>query len=162
MNKRWTFTVMVVTSMFILLTGPAEVAATRAAGGGIQWVPYAEGRQRGKTEHKKVFMVFKADWCHYCILMEKETFQNPTVIAYVNRHFVPIEVNTDKRRDLAAKFNVRGLPSTMFISGTGKTIGGRPGYIPADEMLRILKYIDTDSYLTMSYQAFVKKQRAAE
>ena len=162
MKQRYTFSAMVLILVFTLLTGTAEVTAARAAGGGIQWMPYAEGRQRGKAENKKVFLVFKADWCHYCTLMDKETFHNPTVIAYVNRHFVPIRVDSDKHRDLAAKFHVRGLPSTLFISGTGKMIGGRPGYIPAGEMLRILKYIDTDSYLTMSYQAFVEKQKAAE
>jgi thioredoxin-related protein len=153
---------MVLILAIILLTGAAGVRPARAAGNGIQWMPYAEGRQRGIDENKKVFLVFKAEWCHYCALMDKETFHNPTVIAYVNRHFVPIKVDTDKRRDLATKFHVRGLPSTLFISGTGETIGGRPGYIPADEMLRILKYIDTNSYLTMSYQAFVEKQKTAE
>jgi thioredoxin-related protein len=162
MNKRFSLSSIVLISVFILVAGAAGVPAARASGGGIQWMSYAEGRQLGKTENKKVFLVFKADWCHYCKLMERTTFRNSAVVAYINRHFVPIQVNTDKRRDLANKFNVRGLPSTLFISGTGKTIGGRPGYIPANEMLRILKYIDTDSYRTMSYQAFVKKQKAAE
>lgn len=162
MNERRALTVLILIAVFILMTGAAGVPAARASGGGIQWMSYAEGRQLGKTENKKVFLVFKADWCHYCKLMEKTTFRNSAVVAYINRHFVPIQVDTDKRRGLADKFHVRGLPSTMFISGTGKMIGGRPGYIPAGEMLRILKYIDTDSYLTMSYQAFVKKQKAAE
>jgi thioredoxin-related protein len=162
MNKRYAFSALILISVLILLTGAAGVQSARAAGSGIQWVPYDEGRQRGLDENKKVFLVFKADWCHYCALMDKETFHNPTVIAYVNRHFVPIRVDTDKNRDLASKFHVRGLPSTLFISESGKTIDAPPGYIPPDEMLRILKYIDTDSYLNMSYQAFVEKQKAVE
>ena len=70
--------------------------------------------------------------------MEKETFQNPTVIAYVNRNFVPISVNSDKEQKIAAQYNVRGLPSTWFISENGDRIGNRPGYISSDEMLKIL------------------------
>ena len=102
-------------------------------------------------------MVFNADWCRYCVQMEKETFQDPTVIAYVNRNFVPISVNSDKQQDIAAKYNVRGLPSTWFISEDGEKIGNRPGYIASDEMLKILKYIGTDSYQSMSFKDFVNQ-----
>jgi thioredoxin-related protein len=161
MNKRCTLTIAFLAAALTLFAGVADVAVTRASEGGIQWMSYDEGTQRGQAENMKVFLVFNAEWCRYCIQMEKETFQNPTVVAYVNRHFVPISVNTDKYRDIAAKFNVTGLPNTWFISEKGKRIGNRPGYIPADEMLRILKYIGSDSYLTMSYKNFVEKQNAA-
>ena len=50
-----------------------------------------------------------------------------------------------------------GLPSTWFISEDGNRIGNRPGYIASDEMLKILKYIGTDSYLSMSFKAFMEK-----
>jgi thioredoxin-related protein len=89
--------------------------------------------------------------------MEKETFQNPTVIAYVNRNFVPISVNSDREQDIAEKYKVRGLPNTWFISEAGEPIANRPGYIAPDEMLKILKFFGTDSYLTMSFRAFVDK-----
>jgi len=128
-----------------------------ATEGGIQWFSYAEGRERGEAENKKVFLVFDADWCKYCLMMEKETFRDPTVVAYVNRNFVPIKVNSDREQSIASKYNVRGLPSTWFISETGDRIGNRPGYIPADEMLQVLKFIGTDSYRSMNFQTFVKK-----
>jgi thioredoxin-related protein len=140
-----------------LLTGNVDSVASQAGDGGIQWLSYAEGRQRGEAENKKVFLVFNADWCRYCLQMEKETFKDPTVIAYVNRNFVPIIVNSDKEQKIAAKYNVRGLPSTWFISENGDRIGNRPGYIASDEMLKILKYIGTDSYRSMSFKAFMEK-----
>ena len=156
MKTRWTLTTMALTLILALFTGVAQPSADRDGDGGIQWLSYAEGRQRGETESRKVFLVFNADWCRYCLQMEKETFQNPTVIAYVNRNFVPISVNSDKEQEVAAKYNVRGLPSTWFIAENGERIGNRPGYITADEMLKILKYIGTDSYQSMSFQAFVE------
>jgi thioredoxin-related protein len=140
-----------------LLTENVDSVASQAGDGGIQWLSYAEGRQRGEAENKKVFLVFNADWCRYCLQMEKETFKDPTVIAYVNRNFVPIIVNSDKEQKIAAKYNVRGLPSTWFISENGDRIGNRPGYIASDEMLKILKYIGTDSYRSMSFKAFMEK-----
>lgn len=141
----------------IMLTGIVHEVAAQASGGGIQWLSYAEGRQRGENQNKKVFLVFNADWCRYCLKMEKETFQNPTVIAYVNRNFVPVSVNSDKEQTIADKYKVKGLPDTWFIAENGERIGNRPGYIPADEMLKILKFIATDSYRSMNFQTFVEK-----
>lgn len=155
MNKRFNLTAMILTLVLALFTGTLQTSASQAGDGGIQWLSYTEGRQRGEVENKKVFLVFNADWCRYCVQMEKETFRDPTIIAYVNRNFVPISVNSDKQQDIAAKYNVRGLPSTWFISEDGEKIGNRPGYIASDEMLKILKYISTNSYQSMSFKDFV-------
>ncbi len=156
MIKQW-IPILIAPVLVLTVLGTAMTAsATQADDGGIQWVSYAEGRQRGAAENKKVFVVFNADWCRYCLKMEKETFQDPTVIAYVNRNFVPVTVNSDKEQEVAADYNVKGLPSTWFISEKGERIGNRPGFIAAEEMLTILKYIGSDSYLNMSYQAFVE------
>lgn len=157
MKKPWTLTTIALTLAFSLFYGAANAVATQAKDVGIQWFSYAEGRQRGEAENKKVFLVFNADWCRYCLQMEKETFQDPTVIAYVNRNFIPISVNSDKEQKIAAKYNVRGLPSTWFISENGDKIGNRPGFIASDEMLKILKYIGTDSYLSMSFKSFMEQ-----
>lgn len=157
MKKRCNLTAMALTLMLTLYSG--TVQASSAQDGGIQWLSYAEGRQQGEAQNKKVFLVFNADWCRYCLQMEKETFQNPTIIAYVNRNFVPVSVNSDRQQDIATKYNVRGLPSTWFISENGDRIGNRPGYIASDEMLKILKYIGTDSYLSMSFKTFVEKEK---
>lgn len=158
-KKRLYPAAIALTIMFTLFTGAMRASAAQKGDEGIQWLSYAEGRQRGEAENKKVFLVFNADWCRYCLQMEKETFQNPTVIAYVNRNFVPISVNSDREQDIAAKYSVRGLPSTWFISEKGDRIGNRPGYISVEEMLKILKYIGSDSYLSMSFQAFVEKEK---
>jgi thioredoxin-related protein len=157
MNKRWDLATIALTILLTLFSGAVDATGTQTGDAGIQWLSYAEGRQRGEVENKKVFLVFNADWCPYCLKMEKETFQNPTVIAYVNRNFIPISVNSDKEPDIAKKYKVRGLPSTWFISEMGEPIANRPGYIAPDEMLKILKFFGTDSYRTMSYNAFLEK-----
>ena len=157
MIKKWSLTVTILIVVGIVIVGILPSMASQAHDG-IQWMSYEEGRQRGATENKKLFLVFNADWCRYCLKMEKETFQDPTVISYVNRNFIPISVNSDRQQKVAAQYGVRGLPSTWFISEKGERIGSQPGYIDAQKMLTILKYIGTDSYLTMSYQAFVEKQ----
>lgn len=158
MKKQCILTAVALVLSSILLGGIPYSAASQSKDG-IQWMSYDEGRQRSEAENKKVFLVFNADWCRYCLQMEKETFQNPTVIAYVNRNFVPISVNSDRQQNVAAEFGVRGLPSTWFLAENGDRIGNRPGYIDATEMLSILKYIGSDSYLSMSFQAFLDNNR---
>lgn len=159
MTKRLLPTILVRSLFLVLIVLTVASEAVQAGSGDIQWLSYAEGRQRGEAEQKKVFLVFQADWCRYCHQMEKETFSDSAVIAYVNRNFVPISVNSDKEGEIAAKYNVRGLPSTWFLSEKGERIGNRPGYITRKEMLTILKYIGSDSYLTMSFKDFKKEKK---
>jgi thioredoxin-related protein len=146
------------TARFILILGMIIMgpAITRGADG-IQWETYQQGIAKSKSDQKKVFLNFYADWCRYCKVMEKETFQNSAVIAYINRNFIPIKVNSDKEQQTAALYNVSGLPSTWFLSEKGERIGNRPGLITATEMLSILKYIQSDSYQKMTFGDFVKQ-----
>lgn len=126
-----------------------------SATGGIQWYSYAEGMSVGQSQNKKIFLNFWAEWCRYCKSMEANTFTDSSVVAYINRNFIPIKVNSDKEPKTANQYKVRGLPNTFFLSETGEKIANRPGYIPPAEMLSLLKYIGSDSYQKMSYTKFM-------
>jgi thioredoxin-related protein len=158
MKNKWILTLVALALMTVPFFSYSTPQAAQK-GDGIQWMSYEEGRKRGEAENKKVFLVFNADWCRYCLQMEKETFQNPSVIAYVNRNFVPISVNSDKEQGIAARYRVTGLPSLWFLAGNGDTISNLPGYIPPKEMLVILKFIGSNSYQTMSFQSFMEKDK---
>jgi thioredoxin-related protein len=122
----------------------------------IKWYAYEEGVTLGKSQHKKIFINFFADWCGYCKKMDKGTFIDPEIVSYLNKNFIAIKVNSDKEAALASKYKVRGLPSNWFVSETGDQIGNYPGYIPADSLMPILKYIQTDSYKQMAFKDFIK------
>ncbi len=68
---------------------------------GIKWHSYKEGVDRGKYEKKNVFLNFYADWCGFCKKMDKETFKDPVVIAFLNENFISVKVNSDKERNIA-------------------------------------------------------------
>ena len=109
---------------------------------GIIWQSYEEGLAVSKAEKKKVFLHFYADWCVFCGKMAKETFQNPDVVAYLNNHFIPIRVDTDKAPGTAAIYGVTGLPSTWFLTERGEAIGAVPGFIGPDTLLAMLKEVN--------------------
>ena len=111
----------------------------------IQWHIYNDGLARGKFENKKVFVHFFAEWCAACKSMEKNTFSDPAIIAALNENFIAVRVDIDREVGTAGMYNVRAVPDNWFIAANGEIIGNRPGYIPPDQLINILKIILTQS-----------------
>jgi thioredoxin-related protein len=144
--------------ILLVLMFIGQFSSATAGTAGISWHPYDEGMALGKSQEKKVFINFYATWCSYCRMMDTTTFKDAAIIAYLNENFISIKVDVDKQRSVAAQYNISPLPDVWFISEKGEAIGNKPGYIPTKEMLPVLKFIQTDSYLKMSYQKFLDSQ----
>jgi thioredoxin-related protein len=128
-----------------------------AASGKINWLKYDEGLALAKKENKKIFLSFHADWCGYCVKMEKETFTDAAVSTYLNQNFTPIMVDSDKEKKIAGAYNVRALPTNWFLEADSSKISTLPGYVDAKQLLSILKFIKTESYKKMSFKEFINK-----
>jgi len=124
-------------SVFIFI----NVSASSTLVEEIQWHSYDDGMARSKFEKKKVFLHFTAEWCYYCGVMEKETFNDGAIISSLNENFISIKVDYDRETKTSDFYRVRGLPDTIFIAENGQIIGRRPGYIPPELLKRILKSI---------------------
>ena len=127
--------------LLALLAGGAPSGL--AAADKIDWHSYESGLARGKFEKKKVFLYFQAEWCTYCAEMDRTTFKDPAVIAALNRNFIPIRVDSERETAAAALFRVKGLPDLWFLAESGEVIGHRPGFIPADQLMKILNGVMT-------------------
>jgi thioredoxin-related protein len=132
--------------------------AGNAAEQEINWYSYQKGIAAAKTEDKKIFLHFYADWCVYCKIMNNKTFKDTSVVEYLNKNFISIRVNSDKERELAQQYKVRGLPTNWFLMETNEKIASRPGYIPPSEMILYLKFIKTDSYQKMTLKNFMNNR----
>ena len=110
----------------------------------IKWYYHDEGIVTGRSEEKRIYINFHADWCVYCKVMEKETFSNPAVISYLNKYFISIKVDTEKETKTTYKYGVSALPDNWFLFKNGEIIGRRKGYIPPDLFMKILKSIPED------------------
>ncbi len=156
MNKKLKFSIM---ALFVAGIAALSLPSGFASSGGIKWRSYEDGLSAAKNDSKKLLVTFYADWCTYCKVMDRETFKDMEVVKYINDNFVPIRVNSDTERDTANTFKVRGLPDTWFISEDQEVIGHRAGYIPAETMIQVLQYINTNSYKEMSFQNFVDSRK---
>ncbi len=128
-----------------------------ALAGKIKWLKYEEGLARAQSENKHVFLYFHANWCRICAKMKKETFTDAQLIAYLNKNFISIMVDTDKEKKIAGAYGVRYLPTNWFLEPDSSKISMLPEYVDAKKLLTILKYIKTGSYKKMSFKDFINK-----
>jgi thioredoxin-related protein len=146
----------VVLAFCLLVAGLVWAVEGRSAAKGIRWHQYEEAVALGQQENKKLFLHFYADWCAFCERMDKETFKHPEVIRYLNENFIASRIDTDKQKKVAQAYRVRGLPMTWFVSESGEEISSLPGFIPAETLLNIVRYVASDSYKHMSFKDFLK------
>ena len=116
-----------------------------ASSKGIEWQSYADGMARGQFEKKKVFLHFYAEWCAACKTMADSTFRDPGVIASLNKDFIPIKVDVDIHKRTSDLYRVKLLPDTWFIAENTDIIGHQLGYIPPQQLMKILKSLLDDT-----------------
>ncbi|HSV96266.1 MAG TPA: thioredoxin fold domain-containing protein [Spirochaetota bacterium] len=139
--------------------------------GAVQWKSYEEGMKIVRSEKKPAVVDFYAAWCHWCVVMEKDTFANANVIRMLADDFVPIKIDMEstksipvdgrnlKPADFAAMMGVRGLPTIVFVDKNGGLITQIPGYIKADTFLPLLSYIKSECYLQqISFKDYLEKK----
>src|SRR6201993_4717784 len=67
----------------------------------VNWHPWSdEALQKAKEEDKPVLVSIGYSSCHWCHVMERESFEDPETAAYMNAHFVPIKVDREERPDV--------------------------------------------------------------
>ncbi|MFO0879875.1 MAG: thioredoxin domain-containing protein [Gemmataceae bacterium] len=99
----------------------------------VDWHPWSEEAfQRAKKEGKLVFLSIGYSACHWCHVMEKESFANEEVARILNAHFICIKVDREERPDVdqiyMTALNVQGQsggwPLSMFLDAQGRPIVG--------------------------------------
>jgi uncharacterized protein len=114
----------------------------------VDWHPWGdEAFQKARREHKPIFLSSGYSTCHWCHVMNRESFQNEEIAAILNRYFVPIKLDREERPDIdrvymtyvQATTGAGGWPMsvwltpdlTPFVGGTyfpPEDMGGRPGF----------------------------------
>src|SRR6476469_7411212 len=64
----------------------------------VDWLPWGEAAfEKARDEGKLVFLSIGYSTCHWCHVMERESFENATIAAEMNRHFVCVKVDREER-----------------------------------------------------------------
>ncbi|MCP5141438.1 MAG: thioredoxin domain-containing protein [Gammaproteobacteria bacterium] len=131
--------------LFLLLWVAAPGASASSGQGRIDWQPFAPAAfAQARAEGKLVLLDLVAVWCHWCHVMDAETYADPVVAAYIARHYVPVKADHDARPDLAERYRDWGWPATVVLNADGEDVVKRAGYISRDAMLRMLAAVVAD------------------
>ena len=68
-----------ITRIFIFLVAGLNLSSVAEAQSAVKWMSLEEAVEKSKTEKRKIFIDIYTDWCGWCKVMEKETFQNPCI-----------------------------------------------------------------------------------
>lgn len=82
----------------------------------VDWFPWGEEAfAKARKENKPVFLSIGYSTCHWCHVMERESFDNEQIASYLNEHFISIKVDREQLPDVDAYF----MTSVMLINGQG-------------------------------------------
>ncbi|MGZ3932278.1 MAG: DUF255 domain-containing protein, partial [Bacteroidia bacterium] len=93
---------------------------------------------RAKKENKLVLLHLRANWCHWCHVMEEKTYTDKKVVDYLSKNYIACTEDHDERQDLTSLYNDYGWPATVIFDASGNELLKEPGYIAADEFLATL------------------------
>ncbi len=109
-------------------------------GAAIEWVKWSEDIfDKASAQKRLVVLDLEAIWCHWCHVMEEETYSNPQIISLIRSKYIAVRVDQDSRPDLANRYRDYGWPATIFFDSKGEELAKRAGFIEPSEMLGMLK-----------------------
>jgi uncharacterized protein YyaL (SSP411 family) len=105
----------------------------------VEWYPWGEeALERARREDKPIFLSIGYAACHWCHVMEHESFEDPDTAALMNEHFINIKVDREERPDLdsiymqavVALTGQGGWPMSVFLTPEGQPFYGGTYYPP--------------------------------
>lgn len=130
----------------------------------INWMSLEEAEAAQAIAPKKIMMDVYTSWCGPCKLLDKNTFQNPDVVKYVNEHYYAVKFNAEgnekinfksyvfenpdydpgrsgrnAQHQLAGALKITAYPTIVFFNESGETLLPVPGYKTPEQLELYLK-----------------------
>jgi uncharacterized protein len=111
----------------------------------VDWYEWGEEAfARARAEDKPILLDIGAVWCHWCHVIDRESYENPQLAAIINELFIPVKVDRDERPDVDARYQAAisalsgqgGWPLTGFLLPDGRPFYGGTYFPPEDAMGR--------------------------
>jgi len=144
----------------------------------VNWLSWNEAVTLAETDKnpKKIFVDIYADWCGWCKKMDKDTFQNPEVAAYMDKNFYMVKLDGEGKEPIeykgkTFKFVASGrngyhefaaalmqgklsYPTTVFLDEKMNMLSPVPGYQKPDAFLNIAKYFGDNIYKDKDWKTY--------
>lgn len=121
------------------LAGETSPYLLQHAGNPVDWYPWGpEALDKAARENKPILLSVGYSACHWCHVMERESFDDPATAEFMNRHFVCVKVDREERPDVDALYmravqamtGQGGWPLTVFLTPGGEPFHGGTYFPP--------------------------------
>jgi uncharacterized protein YyaL (SSP411 family) len=123
------------------LAGAASAYLRSAMDQPVRWMEWGEAAfERAAKEDKPILLDIGAVWCHWCHVMDRESYEDEATAHIINEHFVAVKVDRDERPDVDTRYQAAisaisgqgGWPLTAFLTPQGKPYFGGTYFPPED------------------------------
>jgi hypothetical protein len=141
----------------------------------VNWREWGEQAfAQAREQDKPILLDIGAVWCHWCHVMDRESYENPEVARLINEHYVAVKVDRDERPDIDSRYQTAvsalsgqgGWPLTAFLTPQGKPFYGGTYFPPEDQygrpgMRRVLEAVAL-SFKSQRAQVLENAQKICE
>lgn len=157
---------------------PVSNAGRQVAGKeGIQWLTLQQAEESNKKQQKPILIDVYTDWCGWCKVMDKQTYAEKKVAAYIMDKFYPVKLNAEQRQAIVfegktynynndyrthefAIYVTRGqlaYPTTVILPGNGNSPQVIPGFMKPKDLEPIAKYFGEGQFGKIPFDEFARK-----
>lgn len=153
-----------------------SVNAQQTDAQGIKWYTFEEAVELSTAQPRKIVIDLYTHWCGWCKRMDKNTFSDSTVAAYVNANFYPVKFNAEQRE--VVQFNgysfkfmeqgsggvhelaysllegQMGYPTLVYLNEKFERILISPGYKEPAGLMQELKFTKGEFYNKMTFEQY--------
>lgn len=142
----------------------------------VKWLTVADLQVAYGKNPKPILVDVYTDWCGWCKVMDKETYNNDNVAAYINEHYYAVKLNAEQKETLewnGKKYNYDkrnkvnqlavyltggqlSFPTTIFLTELNAPPAPLSGYLKVREIEAPLKYFGEGAYKSQKFQEFNK------
>jgi len=172
------FIILTTSVVFLALTAMSMIDNT-VAEGTVKWITFEEAIKKSQTEKRPIFIDVYTDWCRFCKVMDKNTFNDPQVARLLNEKFYAVKFDAEQKEDvvfngntfkfvpsgskgyhqLAAALlnNQLSYPTVVFLTENFEMIQPVPGYRKAPEFHMIAQFFGEGHYKSIKWADWEKQ-----